>query len=326
MHLDLINRMDTDVHPAFDRAHRAVVFEGDCQDFLHTVPDDAIQLIVTSPPYNLGKSYERRVHLNLYLEWQEKVIADCVRVLAPGGSICWQVGNFVSNGEVVPLDIVLYPFFAKHGLKLRNRIVWHFEHGLHCSKRLSGRHETILWFTKSDEYHFDLDAVRVPQKYPGKRHFKGPKAGQLSGNPLGKNPGDVWVIPNVKNNHVEKTEHPCQFPVELVDRLVLSLTRPGDWVLDPFLGVGTSVASAVMRGRKGCGSEKLHEYAELARDRARQAMQGMLPVRPMNTPVYDATKAGKALTTVQWAPQDQFKPWSQINLVEEKRPPEWASK
>ena len=319
-----MNRVEGDVCASFQRDQRAVVFEGDCQNLLQTVPDGAIQLIVTSPPYNLGKSYERRVHLARYLEWQEQVIADCVRVVAEGGSICWQVGNFVANGEVVPLDIVLYPFFVKHGLKLRNRIVWHFEHGLHCSKRLSGRHETILWFTKSDDYVFNLDPVRVPQKYPGKRHFKGPKVGQLSGNPLGKNPGDVWVFPNVKNNHVEKTSHPCQFPVELVDRLVLSLTRPDDWVLDPFLGVGTTVASAVMRGRRGCGAEKLPQYAQVARDRARLAMQGLLPVRAMNTPVYDAAKAGKSLTTVRWKTPETVSPWNQINLVEEGRPAGWG--
>ncbi len=307
----------SEVGSTFHADERAVVFEGDCADFISGIPDQAIQLIVTSPPYNLGKSYEKRVHLSRYLEWQEQVIADCVRVLADGGSICWQVGNFITHGEVVPLDIVLYPLFVKHGLKLRNRIVWHFEHGLHCSKRLSGRHETILWFTKSDEYHFDLNPVRVPQKYPGKRHFKGPKTGQLSGNPLGKNPGDVWVFPNVKNNHVEKTSHPCQFPVELVDRLVLSLTRPGDWVFDPFLGAGTTVASAVMRGRKGCGSEKMPEYAEVARQRALQAMQGLLPVRPMNTPIYDAAKAGKSLTAVAWESPLVPAPWRQASLEEE---------
>ena len=319
---DLLNQ-DSAVGSSFKADERAVVFEGDCQAFLRTVPAASVQLIVTSPPYNLGKSYERRVHLDRYLEWQEQVISDCVRVLADRGSVCWQVGNFVANGEVVPLDIVLYPFFVKHGLKLRNRIVWHFEHGLHCTKRLSGRHETILWFTKSDDYVFNLDPVRVPQKYPGKRHFKGPKAGQLSGNPLGKNPGDVWVFPNVKNNHVEKTAHPCQFPVELVERLVLSLSRPEDWVLDPFLGVGTTVAAAVMRGRRGCGAEKLPEYAKIARERARQALGGTLPTRTMNTPIYDAAKAGRSLTTEQWGLQQG--PWRQVNLVEEKRNADWVA-
>jgi adenine-specific DNA-methyltransferase len=312
-----------EIHTKYSTDARAVIFEGKCEKFLASIPDQKIQLIVTSPPYNLGKAYEKRVHLDQYLKWQDEVITECVRVLAPSGSICWQVGNFVANGEVIPLDIVLYPLFAKHGLKLRNRIVWHFEHGLHCSKRLSGRHETILWFTKSDDYKFELDPIRVPQKYPGKRHFKGPKTGQLSGNPLGKNPGDVWVFPNVKNNHVEKTSHPCQFPVELVDRLVLSLTEKDDWVLDPFLGVGTTVASAVLRGRRGCGSEKMKEYVAIAHERVEKAIAGLLSVRDMKTPVYDPAKAGKALTTAHWSPIET-ESWSQMQLVEQQRAGGWG--
>ena len=266
------------------------------------MPDEAAQLIVTSPPYNLGKKYEKRGDFEKYLVWQTAIIDECVRVLSPRGSICWQVGNYVHDGAIVPLDIALYPAFAKHGLRLRNRIVWHFEHGLHCSRRLSGRYETILWFTKTDDYVFELDPIRVPQKYPGKKYFKGPKAGQFSGNPLGKNPGDVWIFPNVKNNHVEKTEHPCQFPVELVERLLLSLTQPGDLVFDPFSGVGTSVAAAVRNGRRGCGVEKEADYVKIARQRIVQAMNGSLPVRPMNTPVYDPQKAGNSLTKNPWQP------------------------
>ena len=107
------------------------------------------------------------------------------------------------------------------------------------------RYEVVLWFTKSNKYTFDLDPIRVPQKYPQKKHFKGPKKGELSGNPLGKNPSDIWDIPNVKANHIEKTIHPCQFPVELIERLVLSMTKENDWVFDPFMGVGsTAIASS----------------------------------------------------------------------------------
>jgi adenine-specific DNA-methyltransferase len=233
----------------------AVVYHGDCLQFLRGLPDSLVHLIVTSPPYNIGKRYERRVRFDHYLAGQAKVIQECARVLAPNGSICWQVGNFVDDNEIVPLDVALWPTFRDLGLKMRNRIVWHFEHGLHCSRRFSGRYETIIWFTKSDDYVFNLDSVRTPQKYPGKKYFKGPKAGQYSCNPLGKNPGDVWVIPNVKHNHVEKTVHPCQFPVELVERLVLSMTNKKDWVLDPYMGVGTSLAAAIRQGRRGMGSE-----------------------------------------------------------------------
>jgi adenine-specific DNA-methyltransferase len=261
-----------------------------CEDnlsFMRKLKNGSMNLIVTSPPYNIGKSYERRKTLDTYISEQASVIAECVRLLSPTGSLCWQVGNHVQNGEVFPLDMILYHIFKDHGLKLRNRIIWHFEHGLHCTKRLSGRHETIMWFTKGDNYVFDLDPIRVPSKYPNKKYFKGPKVGQLSGNPLGKNPGDVWIFPNVKNNHVEKTIHPCQFPVELVERLVLSLTEKGDSVLDPYMGVGSSVVGAVKHGRFGYGCDTEKKYVDIAWQRIHQLRAGKLKTRPMLRPVYD---------------------------------------
>lgn len=262
--------------------------QGDRLDFLRALSAGEAQLVVTSPPYNIGKAYERRSSLSEYLEAQEATIEECVRVLNEHGSICWQVGNHVTGPQqIVPLDIVLYPLFVGRGLKLRNRIVWHFEHGLHCSKRLSGRYETILWFTKSDDYVFNLDPIRVPQKYPGKKHFRGERIGQLSSNPLGKNPSDVWIFPNVKHNHIEKTLHPCQFPVELVERLVLSMTNPGDLVVDPYIGVGTTAVAAVMHGRRAAGADIVPEYLAIAEERIAAARDGVLQTRPMNRPVYE---------------------------------------
>ncbi len=273
-------------------ADRAAVME--CQDnleFIGSLANESIELIVTSPPYNIGKRYERRRDFELYVQEQAAVIAECVRVLNQRGSICWQVGNHVMNGgEILPLDIVLYDVFRRHDLKLRNRIVWHFEHGLHCSRRLSGRYETILWFTKGDDYTFGLDPIRIPSKYPNKKYFKGPKRGQLSGNPLGKNPGDVWIIPNVKNNHVEKSTHPCQFPVELIERLVLALTGKGDSVLDPYMGVGSSIVAALKHGRRGYGCDIVQEYVDIAWNRVHQLRAGTLRLRPMGRPVYDPGK------------------------------------
>lgn len=266
---------------------KVILYPGDCLKLLRQIPDETIQLIVTSPPYNIGKEYENKLNLDLYTEQQAQVIKECVRVLSRKGSLCWQVGNYVNKGAIIPLDTVLNPVFASFHLKMRNRIVWHFEHGLHCAKRFSGRYETIVWFTKSDDYVFNLDPVRVPQKYPGKKYFKGPKAGQYSCNPLGKNPGDLWVIPNVKNNHVEKTDHPCQFPVELVERLVLSMTNKGDWILDPFLGSGSSLIAALKHNRKGAGAEINRKYINIARGRIKQFEQGLLKIRPMHTPIYD---------------------------------------
>jgi len=224
--------------------------------------------------------------LEEYLEGQRKTIEESVRILADDGSLCWQVGNHVVGTEIKPLDILLYPICRDLGLRLRNRIVWHFEHGLHCSKRFSGRYETILWFTKTDNYVFNLDAVRIPQKYPGKKYFKGAKAGQYSCNPLGKNPGDLWIIPNVKHNHVEKTVHPCQFPIELIQRLVLALTKPGDLVVDPYMGVGSTACAAVLNKRRAAGAEIVPEYINIARDRVESALMGKLAIRPMGRPVY----------------------------------------
>jgi adenine-specific DNA-methyltransferase len=264
-----------------------VLYAGDCLDLLATLPDGLVSLVVTSPPYNLGKAYESRLDVDTYLQQQRRVIEQCVRVLHPSGSICWEVGNFVDDGEILPLDIALYPIFAALGLHLRNRIVWHYGHGLHASRRFSGRYEVVLWFTRSDDYTFNLDAVRVPQRYPQKKYFKGPRRGELSGNPLGKNPSDVWEIPNVKSNHVEKTIHPCQFPVELVERLVLALTNPGDWVLDPFMGVGSTAIAALMHGRRALGAELMPEYTTVARERIRLAEEGRLRIRPMDRAVYD---------------------------------------
>lgn len=272
----------------FDSDAEAVLFHGDCKLLMRDIPERSLQLIITSPPYNIGKSYERKKSLEQYRAEQADVIAHCVRLLKDDGSLCWQVGNHVTNsGEIIPLDILLYPIFAAHGLKLRNRIIWHFEHGLHCSKRFSGRYETLLWFTKTDEYFFDLDSVRVPQKYPGKKYFKGPKVGQYSCNPLGKNPGDLWMIPNVKHNHVEKTIHPCQFPVELVERLVLSLTRKNDWVFDPFMGVGSTMVAAILHQRRAVGADIVDDYVDVARERVLQAAAGTLRTRPMNQPIYE---------------------------------------
>ena len=261
-----------------------------CMDnlvFMRSLPDASMKLIVTSPPYNMGKEYEQKRSLDAYLQAQRESIKEAVRLLHPNGSICWQIGNYVDEGEVFPLDILLYPIFKHAGLQLRNRIIWTFGHGLHCQKRLSGRYETILWFTKGEDYTFNLDEVRVPSKYPNKKHFKGPNKGKLSGNPLGKNPGDVWEIPNVKANHVEKTEHPCQFPVGLVERLVLALTDKGDAVLDPYLGVGSSAIAALKNGRKAYGCDILPEYIDLAKERIAEFRSGKLRVRPMNKPVYE---------------------------------------
>ena len=150
---------------------------------LKKLKSNSVQLVITSPPYNIGKSYEKKKPLNLYLKEQEKTLKECFRVLNKKGSLCWQVGTFIKkNYEIFTLVITIFFFCNKLGLKLKNRIIWHFEHGLHAQQKFSGRYETILWFTKTDEYTFNLDNVRVPQKYPGKLSYKGKNKGKYTGN------------------------------------------------------------------------------------------------------------------------------------------------
>lgn len=274
------------------------VIHGDCLNVLEKIDDGRFQLIITSPPYNIGKSYETKTSIENYLKSQEDIIRQLIRTLSEDGNLCWQVGNYLDKGEVYPLDIYYYHIFKKYGLKLRNRIIWHFGHGLHASNRFSGRYETILWFSKTKDYIFNLDDVRIPAKYPGKLHFKGAKRGLPSGNPLGKNPSDIWEIvvndwetamwniPNVKSNHPEKTDHPCQFPIELVERCVLALSNENSWVLDPFAGAGSTLIAAIKNKRNTIGIEKEEEYCKIAEQRINDFTEGKLKIRPIDKPIH----------------------------------------
>ncbi len=287
------------------------IIEGDSKEVLGSLQKKSIDLVVTSPPYNIGKEYEsdRKLTLEEYLKDIDFIAAMVVEVLSDRGALCWQVGNYVRNGEIFPLDFHFYEIFKRLGLVLRNRIIWHFNFGLHATNRLSGRYETLLWFTKSEEYTFNLDPIRVPQRYPGKRHSasRGDVAGQLSGNPKGKNPSDVWEfsaekyfseevvwdIPNVKSNHPEKTIHPCQFPVELAERCILAFSKSGDTILDPFLGVGTTAIAALKHGRNIVGIDKDSRYIEIAKSRIAALENGSLRVRPSGVKPPLPARAGK---------------------------------
>lgn len=285
----------------FKEGYDIILANNDILEFLKSIPKNYVTLIVTSPPYNIGKPYETRKELREYLGWQKEVIDNCKNILKDSGSICWEVGNYIENSEVFPLDAYFYNIFKDLGFKLRNRIVWHFGHGLHATKRFSGRYETILWFTKDDDYVFNLDTVRVPQKYPGKRAYKGPNKGKPSSHPLGKNPSDIWEIvkrdwetevwdiPNVKCNHPEKTIHTSQFPIELIERLVLALTNKGDIVFDPFVGVGSTIVASILHDRKAIGVDKEKQYTNIAYQKIIQALNGTIKKRPLGKPVYKPT-------------------------------------
>jgi DNA modification methylase len=298
--------------PAAPADNRWEIIEGDALTALDQIPDGSCKLVVTSPPYNIGKEYERdrRLSLEEYLEWIDAILEKACRKVSDDGHLCWQTGNFVDDGEVFPLDAFFYKLIKERGFKLRNRIIWHFNFGLNATSRFSGRYETMLWFTKSDNYTFNLDPVRVRQLYPGKRHpsRKGPLAGKPSGNPKGKNPSDfwefdpsqafgvcpIWELPNVKANHPEKTQHPCQFPSELVERCVLALTNKDDIVLDPFIGSGTTALAALQHARRAIGIDRDARYVQLARHRLELLVQGDLPTRKPGKPVR-GPKKGEAV-------------------------------
>jgi adenine-specific DNA-methyltransferase len=259
----------------------------DAFEFLAELAPGSVDLIVSSPPYCMGKEYDTSLNIKDFIADHKRLAPLLVRALKDGGSLCWQIGHHVQNGVAVPLDVVAYPIFARQkNLRLRNRIVWTFGHGVHASRRFSGRHETILWFTKGDQYLFNLDSVRVPQKYPGKRHYKGPRKGEWSGNPKGKNPSDVWDIPNVKANHIEKTGHPCQFPVALVQRLIRALVARGGLIIDPFMGSGTAAVAAVLEGREFAGCDISATYVAIARERIKRAKLGQKLHRPIEEPIF----------------------------------------
>ncbi len=300
----------------FDSKSDVCFIQGNVFKKIKEIPAKSIDLIITSPPYNLNKEYEEIKAFDIYLEEMEPFMKEIDRVLKKDGAFCLQVGNYVNKGEVFPLDIFFYHMLKKLNYKLRNRIIWHFNSGLHATRRLSGRYETLMWFTKSDDYHFDLDNIRIPQLYQGKTNYKkGKDYGKLTGNPKGKNPSDfmdqetygqfideefskkiksefdnlIFDFPNVKAMHPEKTSHPCQFPIELVERCVCAFSKEGNIVFDPFVGVGSTLIGALMNSRKAVGCELNKEYMQEAKKRVKLLETGTLPIRNRGAEIGKAT-------------------------------------
>ena len=277
------------------------ITQWDSFKLINKLKDNSVDLIITSPPYNVWKVYEKRKKLDNYLEPYKEFAKVLFKKLSNKGSVCWQVWNYVEDWEVFPLDIYYYNIFKEAWFKLRNRIIWHFGHWLHAKNRFSWRYETILRFTKTDDYTFNLDDVRVPSKYPWKLHYKWPKKWLPSWNPLWKNPSDfwktieedwnslIWEIPNVKSNHPEKTTHPCQFPVELVQRCIMALTNEKDLVFDPFLWVGSTIIGAVLKNRKWLGFEYDKSYIKLCNQRLKDINNGIVKIRQIWTPIHKPT-------------------------------------
>jgi adenine-specific DNA-methyltransferase len=270
---------------AGDQDHHGLI-HSNALKILPKLPSQSVHLTLTSPPYYVGKAYDTSTDIEEFRRLHEKVLPQIVRITKDGGSICWQVGYHVSKGHYTPLDFIIHEIMSQFKeVHLQNRTIWEFGHGLHLTRRFSGRHEVILWYSKGKDYYFDLDAVRVPQKYPGKLRYKGEKKGEISGNPLGKNPSDVWEFPNVKAAHVEKTEHPCQFPIALAQRLIRALTQKGDVVLDPFVGSGSTAVAAALDERSFIAIEINKKFVAVAQKRIEQAAEGTLRHRDDSPPL-----------------------------------------
>ena len=275
------------------------LFNGDVRNLLISLKEKfntpKIDLLITSPPYNIGKEYEGELSHEEYVALHEDVITTVLPQIKKTGSICWQVGCQVNktgrSASIAPLDFLYHELFMKIAkklnipLKLKNRIIWRFGHGGMAKTRFSGRYEVVLWYTVSDDYIFNLNEVGEPQKYPSKRQTL-EKGGKISGQFLGKNPEDVWDfnetvwdIPNVKSYHPEKTIHPCQFPIDLIQRLILALTNKGGIVFDPYAGVHSSGCAAVLLDRKYIGAEIDTDYSEEGLKRIKKAVKRKLIYR-----------------------------------------------
>lgn len=241
----------------------------DVLDFLDGIPTNTVALHLTSPPYNIGKPYggvdaasADCMRFTYYHGFLMQVISEMARTLKPGGTLFLNLGATRDWEErLMPLDILLYEDARRAGLVFQSRIIWELPHGLTPKRRLAERYETVLVCSKGEVQTFNPSAARVPQKEPGKRAFKGPNRGKLSGHPLGAHPTNVWRIRNVGSNHKERRwgDHPAQFPVSLAKRGILLYSMPGDLVCDCFSGSGTTQHAAIETGRNFVGADLFYE-------------------------------------------------------------------
>jgi adenine-specific DNA-methyltransferase len=252
--------------PAFGD-DRYAIFCGDCRDLMQRIPDASIPLTITSPPYNIGKEYEQPLPLEEYLRWSERWIGDVHRITAEAGAFWLNLGyvSMPDRAKAIPLPYLLWdriPFY------LLQEVVWHYKAGVAARKSFSPRNEKFLWYVKDREnYTFHLDAVRDPDvKYPNQK-----KNGKLKCNQLGKNPGDVWhfakVTSGADRSSKERTPHPAQFPLAVIDRIIKACSNPDEVILDPFLGSGTTIESALRAGRCAIGFELNEQYVDVAAQR-----------------------------------------------------------
>lgn len=265
-----------------------MVYQMDCVQALKRLPPNLIDLTVTSPPYNIGKEYETRVGVDRYVAWCEEWIQGIESVSKAESAFWLNLGYLELPGKAkcLPISYLLWekiPFF------LQQEVVWNYAAGVAARNYFSPRNEKFLWYVKNENrFTFNLDEVRDPNvKYPNQK-----KNGKLKCNPLGKNPTDVWQFPKVTSGtqraSPERTAHPAQFPVAVIDRIVRACSNPGDVVLDPFMGSGTTAEVALSTSRFVLGFELEPKYVDITAKRLknfREWRQNVTAQRPL--PVFE---------------------------------------
>lgn len=233
---------------------------GDCRQLIKKLDSESIHTAVTSPPYNIGKKYGLYLDDVALEEWKnliDETTKEVSRVLVKNGSFFLNVSPIPDKKtkEIIPLDSIAWDIGKKNGFYLRNKIMWHFNNMQNCTNRLSGRWEAILWLTKDlNKYTFNLKDVKIPVITQGDKRFDAS---------AGRNPTDVWYFDRVNNMTKKKLgieDAPCVYPVPMIERIIKMSTNPGDWVLDPFVGSGTTLVAAKRIGRNSIGYELDSKY------------------------------------------------------------------
>ena len=238
---------------------------GDCVELMRRVPDESVDLVIADPPYNLGKDYGNESDSRKrdeYLAFSRDWLRHAKRILKPTGSIYVFMGfRFISRLYLI-LEDELELFF-------NGWISWHYTQGMGRTKGFSPRHDDILYFSRSKKYTFNLDDIRVPQKYYRSRN-----------NMRGANPGDVWQFSHVHYCQESRTDHPTQKPEGLIERMVLASSNANDLVLDPFAGSGTTMRVCQQTDRKCVGIELNSNYCEAIENRLREPFSGFDSIDP----------------------------------------------
>lgn len=232
---------------------------GDSRNLLKDIPDGSIKLVITSPPYNIGKPYGKykdKISLDEWSKLISDITTEIYRVLTPDGSFFLNLSPvpFGEDKEILPLPYIGYNIMKKTGFYIRNIITWTFNNMQNCTQRLSGRYENIIWGVKDlKNYVFNLDDVRIPYITKNDKRLEGG---------TGRNPTDVWFFNRVNNMTKGKLglSHPTVYPIDMIERIIKMSSNPGDIVLDPFLGSGTTVVAALKLDRKGIGFELDQSY------------------------------------------------------------------